>query len=92
MTGVVGARNIAMRRGVRSSGGVAVGESFTYAVGDVVRLDRKPHKVTTIHLNGSVSLVGPKGLRTVDASRLSPARKGDVVVTLSAPGFARRGR
>lgn len=65
---------------------------FTYAAGDVVRLDRVPHRVVAIHLDGTVTLSGPRGARTVDSLRLSPARKGDVVEALSQPPAARRGR
>lgn len=64
--------------------------TFTYAEGSVVRLDRVPHKVLIIHLDGTVTLSGPRGARTVDSSRLTPAHKGDVVEALSAPGWNRK--
>lgn len=57
---------------------------FTYQEGSMVRLERVPHRVITIHLDGTVTLIGPRGLRTVDSLRLTPARKGDRVETISA--------
>lgn len=63
---------------------------FTYTEGSVIRYQRVPHKVIAIHLDGSVTISGPRGLRTVDSSTLTPARKGDVVVTHSAPPPPRR--
>ncbi len=65
--------------------------TFVYAEGEVVRLDRVPHKVVAIHIvDGTVTLIGPRGLRTVDSLRLTPARKGDRVELLSSPSFTRR--
>lgn len=66
--------------------------AFTFSEGQIVRLDRVPHKIIRIHLvDHTVTLVGPRGLRTVSSDRLKPARRGDTVVTLSSPGFTRRG-
>lgn len=56
---------------------------FTWAAGDLVRYQRVPHKVIAIHLDGTVTLSGPRGLRTVDSLTLTPARKGDRLVVLS---------
>lgn len=63
---------------------------FIYAAGDTVRYQRVPHRVVVIHLDGTVTIAGPRGLRTVDSSTLTPAKKGDRLVVLTAPAPARR--
>ena len=63
---------------------------FTFTEGQTVRLDRVPHKVVSIHIDGTVTLIGPQGLRTVDSFRVTPAKRHDRVVTNSAPPPARR--
>lgn len=64
--------------------------TFHYAEGDLCRYQRVPHKILAIHLDGTVTISGPRGLRTVDSSTITPPRKGDRLVVLSSPPPTRR--
>lgn len=64
--------------------------AFTYAEGDMVRLENRPARVKVIHLNGTVTCWTDYGLRTVNSLSLTPAKNGDELIPLPNEWRARR--